>query len=74
MCAVSAILVVAMFLFVSSLSGPVEAYLDPGTGSMAIQLVLGGVVAVLATVRLYWSKLRSFAVRHRPKTRPDEVA
>jgi len=74
MYAVSAILLVAMFLFVSSLSDPVEAYLDPGTGSMAIQLVLGGVVAVLATVRLYWSKLRSFAVRHRPKTRPDEVA
>ena len=32
---------VAVFLFVSSLTGPLHAYLDPGTGSMIIQLVLG---------------------------------
>jgi hypothetical protein len=70
----SALLFAAMFLFVSSLSGSLEAYLDPGTGSMAIQLVLGGVVAVLATARLYWSKLRSFSFRLRGKTHPDEVA
>jgi hypothetical protein len=56
-------LFVAMFLFCSYLSGNVQAYLDPGTGSMALQLLIGGVVAVLATVRLYWGRLKSFATR-----------
>jgi hypothetical protein len=54
-----------MFLFVSHLSGRLEAYLDPGSGSIALQLLLGGVVATLATVRLYWDRLRTFVIRRR---------
>jgi len=56
-------LFVAMFLFVSHLSGGLQAYLDPGTGSMAIQLLMGGVVALLATVRLYWDRMKTFFTR-----------
>ena len=48
-----AALFVATFLFVSHLQGPVYGYLDPGTGSIAIQLILGGLVALLASVRMY---------------------
>jgi len=61
----TAALLLAMVLLVSELGGPLEAYLDPGTGSMAIQLILGGIVAVLATVRIYWDRVRSFAFRRR---------
>jgi hypothetical protein len=56
-------LFVAMFLFVSHLSGGLQAYLDPGTGSTAIQLLMGGVVALLATVRLYWDRMKTFFTR-----------
>jgi hypothetical protein len=56
-------LFVAMFLFVSHLSGGLKAYLDPGTGSMAIQLLMGGVVALLATLRLYWDRMKTFFSR-----------
>ena len=56
-------LFVAMFLFISHLSGGLQAYLDPGTGSMAIQLLMGGVVAVLATLRLYWDRMRAYFTR-----------
>jgi hypothetical protein len=35
-----------------------EAYLDPGTGSMLLQVILGGVAAVGVAVKLYWHKLR----------------
>ena len=59
----TAVLLVAMFLLVSHLQGGAQAYLDPGTGSMALQLLLAGVVAVLATVRLYWDRMRTFFVR-----------
>ena len=59
---------VAMFMFCSYSGGSVEAYLDPGTGSMALQLLVGGVVAVLATVKVYWARLKSFSARKRTES------
>lgn len=35
-----------------------HAYLDPGTGSMMLQVILGGIAAVGVAVKLYWHKLR----------------
>ena len=64
-------LFVASFLCVSNLDGPVHGYLDPGTGSVAIQVILGGVVALLATLKLYWARITS-SVRHKPT--PADVA
>ena len=61
-------LFVVMFLFVSHLSGNVQAYLDPGTGSVALQLILGGIVAALATIRLYWDRLKGL-LRRAPTSR-----
>jgi hypothetical protein len=60
---ITAALLVAMFLFVSERTGPLHAYLDPGTGSIALQLLIGGAVAALATLRAYWSRIRTFATR-----------
>jgi hypothetical protein len=34
-----------------------HAYLDPGTGSMILQLLLGGVAGLLLAGKLYWQKL-----------------
>ena len=36
---------------------PAAAYLDPGTGSMLLQALLGGVAAVSVIARLYWHRL-----------------
>jgi hypothetical protein len=35
----------------------VLAYLDPGSGSMILQIIAGGVAAVAVTAKLYWQKL-----------------
>lgn len=35
------------------------AYLDPGTGSIILQILLGGTVGVFAILKLYWSRIRS---------------
>ena len=35
------------------------AYLDPGTGSMLLQVILGGIAAVGVALKLYWHKLRA---------------
>lgn len=59
----SAALLVAMFLLVSHLQGSLQAYLDPNTGSMALQLLLAGVVGLLATLRAYRERLRAFFAR-----------
>ena len=37
---------------------PVMAYLDPGTGSMMLQVILGGIAAIGVALKLYWQKLR----------------
>lgn len=64
MIVITAALFLAMFLFVSHLQGgTVQAYLDPGTGSIALQVILGGMVAALAAVRLYWDRLKTFLRR-----------
>lgn len=58
---ITAALMVAMFLLVSERNGTVQAYLDPGTGSIALQLLIGGAVAALATLRAYWARITAFA-------------
>jgi hypothetical protein len=36
----------------------VDAYLDPGSGSMLVQLLLGGVAGVAVIARLGWQRFR----------------
>ncbi len=48
------ILTCAVVLF---LERPVHAYVDPGSGSMFLQLLLGGVAGVGVIVRLYWRRV-----------------
>jgi len=43
----------------SFLEAPVYAYLDPGSGSMLLQLLLGGVAAVGVVSKLYWHRVTS---------------
>ena len=53
------------------LSDAVFAYLDPGTGSMLVQLLVGGVAAAGVAVKLYWHRLlRLFRIR-KPEPEPD---
>ena len=35
------------------------AYLDPGTGSIILQAILGFVAAAAATISIYWAKFKS---------------
>jgi len=47
----------AAFLF---FTGPAWAYLDPGTGSMMLQLLLGGIVGAMVVGKVYWHRFRGF--------------
>lgn len=39
---------------------PAHAYLDPGTGSMILQGLIGAVVGGLIALKLYWARLKNF--------------
>jgi len=47
------------------------AYLDPGTGSMLLQVILGGIAAVAVAFKLYWHKLRA-ALGVAKKEQPED--
>ena len=60
-----AVLTLAAFL---ASAAPAHAYLDPGSGSMMIQLLLGGVAGFVVLMRLYWGRLLTFLGLRRDKT------
>ena len=35
------------------------AYLDPGTGSIILQAILGFIAATVASISIYWTKFKS---------------
>ena len=49
----------ALFVFASS-AAPAWAYLDPGTGSMILQLALGGVAGAMVIGKLYLKRAQDF--------------
>jgi hypothetical protein len=51
-------LVGAAFLAVSPI--PLFAYIDPGTGSYLLQILLAGVFASLLALRIFWRKVKVF--------------
>ena len=51
------IFLITVFFFYSNTS---YAYLDPGTGSILLQAILGGVAVALASMNIWWRKLELF--------------
>jgi hypothetical protein len=47
------------------------AYLDPVSGSIIWQALIGGILALSVTIRLYWRKIRSFFTKSEAKRDPD---
>jgi hypothetical protein len=38
----------------------VDAYIDPGTGSLVLQAVIGALVGVFVAVGLFWNRIKAF--------------
>lgn len=47
------------------------AYLDPGTGSMLVQLLVGGVAAIGVAAKLYWQRILRLLRIRKPEPEPD---
>jgi len=50
------------------------AYLDPGTGSFLIQLLIGGAVGIGIAVKVFWAQISGwFKSKKNVKANPAEV-
>ena len=39
------------------------AYIDPGSGSYFLQLLIAGLLGALYTIKIYWTRIRSFLTK-----------
>ena len=46
---------------------PLLAYLDPGSGSMMLQVLAGGLAAAAVTLKVYWRRLLIFLRIRKPE-------
>ena len=58
--------VLACLVGLLALPGHAHAYLDPATGSILLQVVLGGIAGAGLLIKLYWHKLLRFVGLRRP--------
>jgi hypothetical protein len=47
-------------IFYFGLAKPAYAYIDPGSGSYFLQLLIASLLAGLYSLKIYWAKIRSF--------------
>lgn len=52
-------------------SRPSYAYLDPGSGSYLLQILLAGLLAASFMLKSFWQKLRAFFSRFFNRKKPD---
>jgi len=45
------------FLIIVTFPTPALAYIDPGSGRMLLQLILGGVAGLFVIIKLYWHRM-----------------
>ena len=50
---------------------PAYAYLDPGAGSLLLQVLMGGLAGAAVVVKVYWNSLMARLGRGNDTTRTD---
>lgn len=51
---------------------PVHAYVDPGTGSYLLQVLIAGIAAASLSLKLFWGRIRLLFSRSRKETSPPD--
>lgn len=59
-------------LLIALTPAPAMAYLDPGTGSFILQMLIAGALGAMLYIRLAWDRTRSFFTRlFQPRSRTE---
>lgn len=51
------ILIVAIWIMLVATSRDAHAYLDPGTGSVFLQMLIAGIVSALFALKMFWRRI-----------------
>lgn len=46
--------------FLTLIPAPAYAYLDPGTGGMLLQIIIGAIAGVGVALKMYWHRINAF--------------
>jgi hypothetical protein len=65
-------ILVLAFLYVLTPWTAAYAYLDPGSGSMVLQVILGGVAGFILLLKLFWHRILA-VLRIRQEPPPDNT-
>jgi len=49
--------------FLMFFTEPAYAYLDPGTGSMILQAVIGAIAGSAVAIKIFWKRIKHFFLR-----------
>lgn len=49
----------SVFILSGILVSEAHAYIDPGSGSVLLQLILGGVAGIGVVAKLYWDRVKT---------------
>jgi hypothetical protein len=52
--------ILLIFFLLPLSASSAHAYLDPGAGSVVLQIILGGVAGIAIVLKLFWRKIKSF--------------
>ena len=61
-----------IILLSSVMINDASAYIDPGTGSIIIQMIIGGLVGVGIAVKVFWFRIKSALSPGFKKNNSDE--
>jgi len=58
--------------FLMFFTEPAYAYLDPGTGSMILQAVIGAIAGSAVAIKIFWKRIKYFFLRLIGKAKETE--
>ncbi len=58
---------VCSLIFVALFQQDAHAYLDPSSGSILIQILLGGIAGIFVLLKIYWRRIRRFFGWYKPE-------
>ena len=59
--------IISIVLLSYLLTNTAYAYIDPGTGTIILQAIVGAIAAGIVTIKLYWYKLKAFFTKKKDK-------
>jgi hypothetical protein len=66
------LILIALFTGVLNYTHDAYAYLDPGTGSYLLQILIAGLVGAAFSIKIFWQRIKDFFSGKKPDNNEDE--